>query len=118
MSEDKLNALHTTSMKRALSEAIKEADGIAWMLGGIDLSLNDDTQKKLDIGWQPQFYGFADVVNLELSVQGAAGYLQPNQNSAKAGPDQRMRWFGKGNFLRLQDRVCPAHRLPNKSGPT
>ena len=35
------------------------------MLGGIDISLNDDTQKKLDIGWQPQFYGFADVVNLE-----------------------------------------------------
>ena len=58
-----MNALQTTSMKRALSEAIKEADGIAWMLGGIDLSLNDDTQKKLDIGWQPQFYGFADVAN-------------------------------------------------------
>ena len=65
VSGDRLNALQTTSMKRALSEAIKEADGIAWMLGGIDISLNDDTQKKLDIGWQPQFYGFADVVNLE-----------------------------------------------------
>ena len=63
VSEDRLNALQATSMKRALSEAIKEADGIAWMLGGIDLSLNDDTQKKLDIGWQPQFYGFADVAN-------------------------------------------------------
>ena len=63
--EDQLNALETASMKRSISETIKETDGIAWMLGGIDLSLNDDTKKKLDIGWQPQFYGFADVVNLE-----------------------------------------------------
>ena len=65
VSEDRPNALQTASMKRALAETIKDADGIAWMLGGIDLSLNDDTQKKLEIAWQPQFYGFADVVNLE-----------------------------------------------------
>ena len=51
-------------MKRDVTETIKNADGLAWMVGGIDLSLNDDTQKKLDIGWQPQFYGFADVANL------------------------------------------------------
>ena len=63
--EDQLRALSTTKLKRALSETIKDADGLAWMVGGIDLSLNDDTQKGQGIAWQPQFYGFADVVNLE-----------------------------------------------------
>jgi hypothetical protein len=63
--EDRLNVLGTTKLKRSLSETMNNANGLAWMAGGIDLSLNDDTQKKLDIAWQPQFYGFADVTSVE-----------------------------------------------------
>jgi hypothetical protein len=63
--EDQLPALDTTGMKRSLSETIKKADGLTWMVGGIDISLNDDTQKNGDIAWQPQFYGFADVTSRE-----------------------------------------------------
>ena len=63
--EDQLNVLGTTKLKRFLSESMNNANGLAWMTGGIDLSLNDDTQKKLDIAWQPQFYGFADVPSVE-----------------------------------------------------
>ena len=70
-------------MKRALSQAIKEADGIAWMLGGIDLSLNDDTQKKLDIGWQPQFYGFADVANLHSLSTVLRGTYSPTKRAPR-----------------------------------
>ena len=88
--EDQLNALETASMKRSISETIKNTDGLAWMVGGIDLSLNDDTQKKLDIGWQPQLYGFADVANLEALSKVLRDTYQPNQKSAQAGPDQRM----------------------------
>ena len=32
-------------------------------VGGIDLSLNDDTQKDLGVGWVPQFYGFVTGAN-------------------------------------------------------
>jgi hypothetical protein len=31
------------------------------MVGGIDISLNDDTQKSLGTGWQLQLYGIAMV---------------------------------------------------------
>jgi hypothetical protein len=44
---------------------IKNAEDHAWMIGGIDLSLNDDTQKGPDIAWQPQFYGFAQGTSRE-----------------------------------------------------
>ena len=63
--EDKLDTLNTTKLKRSLSESMKNADGLTWMVGGIDISLNDDTQKNGDIAWQPQFYGFADVTSRE-----------------------------------------------------
>ena len=53
-------------MKRSMSETIKNADDLAWIAGGIDLSLNDDRQKKQGIAWQPQFYGLADVTNVEV----------------------------------------------------
>jgi hypothetical protein len=57
--------LNTTKIKRSMSAAIKNADFIHWMAGGIDLSLNDDTQKNLGIAWQTQFFGFADVTSRE-----------------------------------------------------
>jgi hypothetical protein len=56
--------LNTTKIKRSLSEIIKKADGLGWMIGGIDISLNDDSQRKLDVGWQAQFYGIAKVTNI------------------------------------------------------
>ena len=43
--EARLTALDTASIKRALYETVKDVDGLAWMAGGIDLSLNDDTLK-------------------------------------------------------------------------
>ena len=63
--EDQLRLLSTTKLERSLSETIKDADDLAWMVGGIDLSLNDDTQKNHGVVWQPQFYGFADVTSRE-----------------------------------------------------
>jgi hypothetical protein len=58
VSEGKLHTLHTTSLKRALAYTLAKVPGISWAAGGIDLSLNDDSQKGLDVGWVPQFYGF------------------------------------------------------------
>ena len=62
--EDKLDTLDTTKTKRGVTEAVKASDPVHWMAGGIDLSLNDDTQKDQGIAWQPQLYGFADATNV------------------------------------------------------
>ena len=63
--EDKLDRLNTTKMKRDVTETIKDYDEVHWMAGGIDLSLNDDTQRNVPICWQAQLYGFAEVSNRE-----------------------------------------------------
>ena len=55
------DTLDTTKMKRDLTETIKNSDLVHWMAGGIDLSLNDDTQRNVPICWQAQLYGFAEV---------------------------------------------------------
>jgi hypothetical protein len=81
--EDRLNALQTKGMKRSLSAAIKNADGLAWLVGGIDLSLNDDTQRKLDIAWQPQFYGFAQVTSREVVSKTLGDKYSPSKTAPR-----------------------------------
>jgi hypothetical protein len=81
--EDQLNALDTTGMKRSISETIKDADGLEWMAGGIDLSLNDDRQKKQGIAWQPQFYGLADITNVQALSNLLRGTYSPTKTAPK-----------------------------------
>jgi hypothetical protein len=45
----------------AVTQALEDSSDIEWMVGGIDVSLNDDTQKGLQREWQPQLYGIAMV---------------------------------------------------------
>ena len=61
--EDKLDTLNTTKMKRDLTETMKNYDDVRWVAGGIDISLNDDTQRNVPICWQGQLYGFTEVSN-------------------------------------------------------
>jgi hypothetical protein len=61
--DDKLDMLNTTKMKRDVTETIKDSDLIHWMAGGIDLSLNDDTQRNVPLCWRGQLYGFTEVSN-------------------------------------------------------
>ena len=63
--ESQLHTLHTTGMKRALAYTLGKVTGINWVAGGIDLSLNDDTQKGSDIGWLPQLYGFVATSDID-----------------------------------------------------
>ena len=58
---DTLDTLDTTKMNRDVTETIKDSDQVHWMAGGIDLSLNDDTQRNVPVCWQAQLYGFAEV---------------------------------------------------------
>jgi hypothetical protein len=81
--EDQLTGLDTTGMKRSISETIKDADGLKWMAGGVDLSLNDDSKKKQGIAWQPQFYGLADVTNVEALSNQLRGTYSPTKTAPK-----------------------------------
>ena len=47
----------------AVTQALQTSSDIEWMVGGIDISLNDDTQKGLQEEWQLQLYGIAMVKN-------------------------------------------------------
>jgi hypothetical protein len=43
----------------AVTQALEESSEIEWVVGGFDISLNDDTQKGLQREWQPQLYAVA-----------------------------------------------------------
>ena len=57
-----ITELSMTESLVAVTEALESTD-IEWMIGGIDVSLNDDTQKGLQEEWQLQLYGIAMVKN-------------------------------------------------------
>jgi len=57
--EDQLLTFNPTNMLRSLADKVRSADGLTFMIGAVDLSLNDDTQKGLGICWQPQIYAIA-----------------------------------------------------------
>jgi hypothetical protein len=78
--EGQLHGLHTASMKRALAYTLAKVTGVSMVAGGIDLSLNDDSQKGLGIGWVPQFYGFVAGANVRaLSDQLRNRYPKTDQ---------------------------------------
>jgi hypothetical protein len=56
-----IHDLDTLNSKRAVTRSIEGSPVVDWMAGGIDISLNDDTQKNLTTGWQLQLYGIAMV---------------------------------------------------------
>jgi hypothetical protein len=55
------NTLSMENLKRAVTRSIEGSTDIEWMVGGIDISLNDDRQKSLGMGWQVQLYAIAMV---------------------------------------------------------
>ena len=61
--EDGLHSLHTPTIKKAISYTLGKANDLEWVVGGIDLSLNDDSQKGSDIGWQPQLFAYVATGN-------------------------------------------------------
>jgi hypothetical protein len=79
--EDKLAALDTTGMKRSISETSKDADGLKFVTGAIDLSLNDDRQKKQGIAWQPQLYAIANA-----DVETLSKVLRETYSPTKSAP--------------------------------
>ena len=50
-------------IRTELTEAIERTQQVQWAALVLDISMNDDTEKGFDLGWQIQFYGFAKVKN-------------------------------------------------------
>jgi hypothetical protein len=50
----------STGLKRSFSATTEKTNGVNWIVGGIDLSLNDDRQKRQGLAWQPQIYALAE----------------------------------------------------------
>jgi hypothetical protein len=58
---DNLQAITTTNLIRFIAETARRAQDVNWAVGGIDVSLNDITQKDQGVFWQPQLYLIADM---------------------------------------------------------
>jgi hypothetical protein len=56
-----VNTLSMENLKRAVTRSIEGPTDVEWMVGGIDISLNDDRQKSLGMRWQVQLYAIAMV---------------------------------------------------------
>jgi hypothetical protein len=48
-------------IRKELIKALDSTKQIKWAVFGLDISMNDDTNKGFDVGWQLQLYGFAHV---------------------------------------------------------
>jgi hypothetical protein len=95
--EGQLYGLHTIGMKRALAYVLGKVPGISMVAGGIDLSLNDDTQKGLGVGWVPQFYGFVTCGN----VRALSGPLRERYPASKHAPRPVQIKSSDGSFKNL-----------------
>jgi hypothetical protein len=104
---DTLDTLDTTKMKRDVTETIKDSDLVHWMASGIDLSLNDDTQRNVPICWQAQLHGFAEVSSREKFSKLLRGTFKktrkvkrPIQTEECDGSSRAISYGFKNDFVR------------------
>ena len=77
------------------------------MAGGIDLSLNDDTQRNVPICWQAQLYGFTEVSNrrqfsklLRDTFKKTRKVKRPIQTEECDGSSRAISYGYKNDFVR------------------
>jgi len=56
-----LHSLDVGEIRKSLRETIYGTELVEWAVFGLDVSVNDDTNKGLDLAWQIQFFGVAKV---------------------------------------------------------
>jgi hypothetical protein len=102
----------------AVTEALQESTDIEWMIGGIDVSLNDDTQKGLQEEWQLQLYAIAMVKNrdalrshLRSKFQRTDDVFRPVQIKSCDGSARVISYAYKSEFVR---RIAYYATIPNK----
>jgi hypothetical protein len=102
-----VNTLSTVNSKRAVTRSIEGSPDVQWMAGGIDISLNDDTQKNLGTGWQLQLYAVAMVKDrtafsalLRDQFQRTKSISRPVQTKACDGSVEAISYAFKTEFVR------------------
>jgi hypothetical protein len=58
-----LEATGVSGIRHEMCETLERARNFDWVALGLDISLNDDTQKGLGVFWQIQMYGIAGVAD-------------------------------------------------------
>ena len=60
-----LNSINIVALKKHVKRVLAESGFVAWAVLGLDISLNDATQKDLGIRWQLQLYGILATTDRE-----------------------------------------------------
>jgi hypothetical protein len=101
-----ISSLEPVNSKRAVTRAIQSSADVQWMVGGIDVSLNDDTQKNLGTAWQLQLYGIAMVKDrsqvsslLRTKFQRSQWVTRPVQTKACDGTRKAISYAVKTEFV-------------------
>lgn len=118
--EGQLLAFNPTNMLRFLADKVRSADGLTLVIGAVDLSLNDDTQKGLGICWQPQIYAIAHTAEgkgsfeiLRKSYKAGKTAHRPVQVKPFDGSVEAIAYAFKPDFLKriaYQKEVGPPEK--------
>jgi hypothetical protein len=102
-----ITALSIADSISAVTQALEGSSDIEWMVGGIDVSLNDDTQKGLEEDWQLQLYAIAMVKNrdalasrLRSKFERTKEVFRPVQIKASDGSARVISYAYKADFVR------------------
>jgi hypothetical protein len=102
-----VNTLSVENSKRAVTRSVEDCADVVWMVGGIDISLNDDRQKSLGMGWQLQLYAIAMVKDriafasvLKGRFQRTAKVSRPTQIKTCDGSARAISYAFKTDFVR------------------
>jgi hypothetical protein len=104
---DKLDTLDVANIRRNFTDMTSEICGIHWLAAGFDISLNDDTAKRLGISWQLQLYGTATVQDREALTKGfrkryltSSQIKRPVQIKPSDGSNKAISYGFKTDFVR------------------
>jgi hypothetical protein len=110
--------LSLTDSITAVTQVLEDSPDIEWMIGGIDVSLNDDTQKGLQEEWQLQLSAIAMVKNrdalasrLRSKFERTKEVFRPVQIKACDGSTKVISYAYKAEFVR---RIAYHATIPSK----
>jgi hypothetical protein len=94
-------------LKTDLIRALRQTDRIAWLWAGLDISLNDDTQKGHGVYWQAQAYGVALVDDPKAFAKALRKQFWATENISRPvrvmkcdGTAKALSYCFKTNFVR------------------
>jgi hypothetical protein len=99
--------LDVGEIRKFLRETVYGTEFVEWALFGLDVSLNDDTNKGLDLAWQIQFFGVAKVKDRRAFSKRLRRCFRPNSRVRRPvvvkccdGSDRAFSYVFKTRFIR------------------